>query len=119
MPSLKKELKQHRQADPCLVLSTAGSSEEASKLAKEILEKKLAACVNIIPSISSIYWWQGKIETSPESLLLIKTLQSQLKPLSDFLKLHHPYEVPELVALPIFWGNQVYLDWLKKSIKSP
>ena len=102
-----------------LVLSTAGSPKEAEKIARGLLGKKLAACVNILPGARSWYRWQGKIESSQESLLFIKTTSSCLRKLTSALKELHSYDVPEIIALPITAGDHVYLQWLKKNIKSP
>ena len=102
-----------------LVVSTASSPAEAKQIAQGLLKKRLAACVNLVPNVQSWYWWQGAIESSSEILLLIKTVPSCLKDLSSTLKKYHSYDVPEIITLPIFWGDQVYLQWLKKSTKEP
>lgn len=100
-----------------VVLTTTGSSRQAEKLARLLLREKAAACINLIPNIRSWYWWKNRIEKGREILLLIKTSRSQLRRCARLLKAHHAYDLPELIALPIFWGDQVYLKWLKDSMK--
>ena len=82
-----------------------------------LLEEHLAACVNIIPQILSRYWWQGKIETAKESLLIVKTKKSVLKQLIKKVRAIHSYTVPEIIALPIEDGNPDYLNWITESLK--
>jgi len=81
------------------------------------LKNRRAACVNIIPRIESWYWWQGKIEQSKEFLLLIKTSRQRLPVLARLIKRHHSYQVPELIACPIQWGDKKYLNWLLQSLR--
>ena len=100
-----------------VVLTTAGSSGQAEKLARLLLKEKCAACINLIPGMNSLYWWKNRIEKSRETLLVIKTSMARLAQCAKVLKKHHPYEVPELIALPISWSDQVYLKWLKDSMK--
>ncbi len=106
----------HRN-QPLLVLTTAGSPSEARRLARLLLKHKLAGCINLIPHIHSLYWWRGKVAHGKEILLFIKTSAFRLNQLARFLKLHHSYEVPELIAIPISWGDEVYLEWLKQSME--
>lgn len=89
----------------------------ARKLAGQILTKKLAACVNIIPGVESHYWWEGKITRSGEVLLIIKTTGEQLKPLRRLIKRIHPYETPEFIALPIESGSKKFLKWIEASVQ--
>jgi len=105
------------QSGCLLVLSTAGSPHEAKRIAENLLRRRLAACVNLISKIQSHYWWRGKIENSTETLLLIKTTAARLENLTGTLKKLHSYDLPEIIALPIWGGDQVYLKWLKKSVK--
>lgn len=95
-----------------LVLCTAGSPRQGQDLAQRILKARLAGCVNLVERIQSRYWWKGRLEQAPETLLLIKTKRSYLRELSRLIKAHHSYEVPELIALPILWGDPAYLAWL-------
>jgi len=94
----------------------AAPTEKAQSLADGLVENRLAACVQVIPSIKSTYWWKGKIEHEEESLLLIKTEQSKTRGIRDFLKKHHPYEVPEFIILPVTDGNPSFLGWISESI---
>jgi periplasmic divalent cation tolerance protein len=104
--------------DKRIVLSTAGSAEQARRIARYLVERQLAACVNIIPQIESLYRWQGKIESSQECLLLIKTSADQFPAVRDTLREVHPYELPECIAISIEDGSSEYLDWLGESLGS-
>ena len=99
-----------------LILITASNRIEAEKISKTLVAEKLAACVNIVPKISSRYWWQGKMETASESLLLVKTKKSLIPKLIKKVKAIHSYTVPEIIALQIAQGNPVYLNWIQDSI---
>jgi periplasmic divalent cation tolerance protein len=100
-----------------LVLSTAGSEEEARKIANALVEQKLAACVNIIPQIESIYRWQGKVESSREWLLLIKTSAEKFGAVRDAIRELHSYDLPECIALAIDDGSSTYLGWIEDSLQ--
>ncbi|XP_038886215.1 protein CutA, chloroplastic [Benincasa hispida] len=100
-----------------VVYVTVPNREAGKKLAESIVKEKLAACVNIVPGIESVYQWKGEIQTDPEELLIIKTRQSLLGALTDHVKANHPYEVPEVIALPINGGSLEYLEWIKSSTK--
>ena len=100
-----------------LVLTTMKARAEAERMAKKIIGEKLAACVNVVPSISSTYRWKGKIERSRETLLLIKTSGEKLDKLIKRIKKLHSYEVPEIIVLPIERGLPEYLKWLKESLR--
>jgi len=103
--------------DKRIVLSTAGSEDEARSLARHLVEHQLAACVNIIPRIESIYRWQGKVESSQEWLLLIKTTAERFPAVRDAIRELHSYELPECVALTIEDGSPDYLQWLADSAR--
>ena len=96
---------------------TASNSEEAHKIAKVLLSQRKAACVNIVPGISSLFWWQDKLDSAQESLLIIKTKASLLNQIVTLVREIHSYEVPEIIALPIIGGNQDYLEWIDKEVK--
>lgn len=100
-----------------IVLSTAGSEEEARKIAGHMVERRLAACVNIVPQIESIYRWQGKVEEAREWLLLIKTTADRFPAVRDALRELHSYDVPECIAIAIADGSAGYLDWIGESVK--
>jgi periplasmic divalent cation tolerance protein len=104
--------------DKRIVLSTAGSEEEAHKIARHLVEQQLAACVNILPRIESIYRWQGKVETSREWLLLIKTTAERFPAVCDAIRELHSYELPECVAVSIEDGSPEYLQWLADSVRT-
>ena len=99
-----------------LVLTTASSKEEARRLAKTLVERRLAACVNIVPNINSIYRWKEKVEESQEFLLLMKTTESAIPKLRDAIQELHSYEVPECIVLLIEEGSTAYLDWIDESV---
>jgi periplasmic divalent cation tolerance protein len=103
--------------DKRIVLTTAGSQQEAQKIAEALVAQRLAACVNIISGIHSVYRWQGKVEQADEWLLLIKTTESASAPLRDAITKLHSYEVPECIVLSIEDGTPAYLDWIRDSVK--
>jgi periplasmic divalent cation tolerance protein len=95
-----------------VVLITAGSQEEAHKIAERLVSEKKAACVDILPDVDSRFRWKGKIESARESLLLVKTRANLLPDVIRLVKEIHSYEVPEIIALPITGGSEDYLRWL-------
>ena len=99
-----------------IVLVTAPDMKSARALAKAALNAKLIACANLIPKIESHYRWQGKIESAPEALMILKTGKSRLLALEKLILAKHPYETPEFLILPLKAGNQKYLGWLTDSI---
>jgi uncharacterized protein involved in tolerance to divalent cations/8-oxo-dGTP pyrophosphatase MutT (NUDIX family) len=101
-----------------VVYVTVGSSEEAERLARSLVEERLAACVNRIKSVQSVYRWQGKVEASEEELLVIKTKKELFRTLEKRVRALHSYTVPEIVALPIITGSTRYLRWLKEQVAS-
>jgi len=103
--------------DKRIVLSTASSEEEARKIAHHLIEQQLAACVNIVPQIESIYRWEGKVESSREWLLLIKTTAANFSSVRDAIGELHSYDLPECVALDIDGGSAAYLQWIGESVK--
>lgn len=98
--------------DKIVVFSTASSAEEAEKIARGLVDKRLAACVNVLPGLRSYYRWQGKIEDSAEVLLVIKSNREHFEELRASLEKAHSYEVPEVIAMPIVDGAQNYLNWM-------
>ncbi len=102
--------------DKRIVLTTADSEDEAHTIARHLVEHQLAACVNIVPGIESIYRWQGKVESSREWLLLIKTTAEKFDGVRDAIQELHSYELPECVAIAIENGSAEYLDWIGDSL---
>ena len=103
--------------DKRLVLVTCASGAEARRIARAVVEERLAACVNILPgAVASIYLWKGKVESARERLLLIKTSRKRLAKLQAAVKRLHSYEVHEFIALPIAAGSRAYLSWLEQSL---
>lgn len=99
----------------CLVLTTAGSADEAKKIAQALVERRLAACVNIVPRIESVYRWKEQVETAEEWLLLIKTRANDFERVRNAIRELHSYELPECIMLEIAQGDKAYLDWLVKN----
>ena len=95
-----------------LVLTTLPSAEAAAELAKAVVGEKLAACANLLPAVRSIYRWQGRVQDEGEVLVLFKTRQEHFERLKARLLELHPYEIPEVLAIPVEQGYQAYLDWL-------
>ncbi len=103
---------------PILVLSTCPGSISAKKIAQELVSDKLAACVNIIPGILSYFSWVGKVDKNEEYLLLIKTTEQVYSKLESRLRSIHPYELPEIIVVPIKAGLDDYLNWIKTNTNS-
>jgi len=99
------------QEEAVVVLITS-PPEHSLRIARSLLEERLAACVNIVGGVRSLYWWRGSIEESREDLLVVKTSRRLLPKLEEYVKRIHPYEVPEVIALPITWGSKEYVEWL-------
>jgi len=102
-------------SDARIVLTTAGSQEEARKIAHALVERRLAACVNIVPQIESTYRWQGKVETATEWLLVIKTQARAFERVRDAIQELHSYDLPECVMLEVAAGSSEYLRWIEDS----
>jgi periplasmic divalent cation tolerance protein len=101
-----------------LVMTTAGTREEAERIAGALVESHLAACVNLVPGVSSLYRWQGAQETANEVLLLIKTTVENLEAVESTLRRLHSYELPEFLVLQTEAASQTYADWLTKAVRS-
>jgi len=102
--------------DNRVVLTTAGSREEARKIAHGLVEERLAACVNIVGQIESVYRWQGKVEQADEFLLIIKTTAAVLPRIQEAIRELHSYELPECVVITITDGSKKYMEWLEASV---
>ncbi len=101
-----------------VVIMTAANRDEASRLAQLLVEKDLAACVQILPEIESVYQWKGEIEKQTEILLLAKTVKSKFDELERAVRTQHSYETPEVIALPVNAGSAPYLEWLASTVSS-
>ena len=99
-----------------VIFITCNDAEEAENIAELLLEQRQAACVNIVPNINSSFWWEGKIETAPESLLMVKTRSGKLPEIIQSVKTVHTSVVSEIIALPIIGGDQDYLDWIDNEV---
>ena len=97
-----------------VVLVTASSEVESGKIADTLLEQRKAACVSVVPGVVSRFWWQGKLDSARESLLIIKTRAALVPEIVELVKKVHSYTVPEVVALPVVAGNRDHLDWLDR-----
>jgi periplasmic divalent cation tolerance protein len=102
--------------DAIVVFMTAANREEAVRLAEMMVTARLAACVQILPEMESVYRWQGKIERQQEVLVIAKTATSKFEKLEKEVRAIHSYDTPEIVALPLTAGSTPYLEWLKKSV---
>jgi periplasmic divalent cation tolerance protein len=102
--------------DKIVVFSACGSAEEARNLACRLVEARLAACVNVIPGVYSVFHWEGKVDEASEWMLVIKSTRARLAELQNELRKMHSYVVPEIVALPIVDGSADYLDWVDREL---
>jgi periplasmic divalent cation tolerance protein len=100
-----------------VVFTTANSVEQARTMANTLVQRKLAACVNVLPSMSSIYQWKGEVAEAEEFLVLIKTTEAAFDRVYQTIRELHSYETPECIALPIDQGNPDYLKWIEESVK--
>ena len=98
--------------DKIVVLTTCGSADEARRIARELIAQRLAACVNLLPPVRSVYHWKGAIEEAEETLMIIKSTRRLFEPLQAAIAGLHSYEVPEIIALPIVEGAASYLAWM-------
>ena len=106
------------QSDHFVVFVTCADEGQARSVAQAVLEPKLAACVNIVPRIRSLYWWDGAVQDDPEVLCIIKTTATGFEPLRKAVADVHPYDVPEIIAVPITAGHKPYLDWIDDCVTS-
>jgi periplasmic divalent cation tolerance protein len=103
-------------SDRVVAFSTVGKAEDAERIARALVERRLAACVNVLPGVVSVYRWKGELCRDQELLLIMKTRTERLPALREALVALHPYELPELVALPIESGHPPYLAWLDEGV---
>ncbi len=92
--------------------------DEAKSMARKLVEERLAACVNILPKIEAYYWWDDAVQYDEEALLLVKTTQAKFDPLVEYILEHHPYDMPEVVALPLADGLPEYVAWVRHETQS-
>ena len=102
--------------DNIVILSTCANAEDAERIARVLVEARVAACVNVLPGVRSFYRWEGEVEDEAEFLLVIKSSRAHFDALRSTLEKAHPYEVPEIIALPIIAGAPNYLNWLQASL---
>jgi periplasmic divalent cation tolerance protein len=102
---------------PVVILITASSKKEAERIASALIKEKLAACVNILDGVTSLFWWQGKVDQAKETLLIVKSEKEKLSAIIKRVKSLHSYDVPEIIALPIIAGEKKYLRWIHESIR--
>ncbi len=102
--------------DVLVVLITVPSLEVGGRIARALVEERLAACVNLVPGMTSVFWWEGAVQTEAEALLLAKTLSPRFEALAARVRSLHPYAVPEIIALPLHAGHEDYLDWVREAV---
>jgi periplasmic divalent cation tolerance protein len=105
------------ESKPCLVLVTTSDRNEAERIAAALVKWRMAACVSILPGVESLFWWEGKVDSAVEFLLLIKTTFDRFSDVEAAVREYHSYKVPEIVALPISAGHEPYLAWLEASVR--
>jgi len=108
---------ENQPAEPIVVFITAASAEEAMRIAEVLVNSKLAACVQVLPEMHSIYLWKGEVERAREVLMIAKTTSEKLEGLQSQVHAIHSYETPEIIALPIVAGTEDYLKWLTSSLE--
>lgn len=100
-----------------VVFITSSNKEEAENIANKLVENKLAACVNIVDNVRSLFWWEAKLDSANEALMVVKSKKSHLSRIIKLVKSLHSYQVPEIIALPIIAGDKNYLNWLDGSLR--
>jgi periplasmic divalent cation tolerance protein len=103
--------------DALVILTTVEQQEDGERLAERLVEEQLAACVQILPPMKAIYRWEGRVERAAEHLLLIKTTRASFEPLAAAIRRYHPYQTPEILAVPVETGSADYLTWLYESVR--
>ena len=102
-----------------LILVTTGGRDDAERLGEALVVEHLAACCSVVPTVHSIYYWEGQLQRGHEALLLVKTLESQAQTVQDFVVSHHEYELPEILQVAIDGGSSKYLNWLEGQVAKP
>jgi periplasmic divalent cation tolerance protein len=106
-----------KETGKIVIFVTTSTEAEAHRIAELLLGRRKAACINIVPRVDSSFWWQGKLDSARESLLIIKTRASLLHEIIEMVKSAHSYEVPEIIALPVIGGNEDYLKWIDEEVR--
>ena len=101
---------------PVLIMVTTGGRDDAERLGEALVVEHLAACCSVVPTVHSIYYWQGQLHRGHEALLLVKTVESQAAMVQEFVRSHHDYELPEILQVPIEGGSAPYLKWLEEQV---
>lgn len=104
------------ETESLVVLVTAPTQEKAAEIARALVEERLAACVNVLPAVRSIYRWEGRVQDEPEALMVVKTRADAFERLRARIVALHPYSCPEVIGLPVVAGHRPYLDWLAESV---
>lgn len=107
------------EAEFSALFITAPSVGEAKSLARKLLQARVVACVNVVPTVHSLYWWEGKIEEGDEALLILKTRTDRVEELIGKVRQHHPYTVPEVISMGLGKGNPDYLRWVNDEVTAP
>ena len=102
-----------------LILVTTGARDDAERLGEALVVEHLAACCSVVPTVHSIYYWDGQLQREHEALLLVKTLESQAQAVQQFVISHHDYELPEILQVPIEGGSSKYMSWLETQVAKP
>lgn len=100
-----------------VVLITVPSRREATRIGRSLVHQRLAACVNVVPQVTSWFWWKDRVQTAREALLIVKTRRDRFRALERAVKTLHQYTIPEIIALPIVAGSQAYLAWVRKEAR--
>ena len=111
-----KRASRSRPSEAVIVLVTCPTTRHAHTIARELIRQHRAACVNILPGVTSLFRWQGRVDQAREALLIVKTPSKQFEPLRQLVCSLHPYEVPEVIAFPLRYAHQPYLKWLLASV---
>jgi periplasmic divalent cation tolerance protein len=114
---MNREADARISGDERIVLSTASSKDEAHTIARTLVERRLAACVNIVEGVHSVYRWQENVEEADEAILVVKTTEGRLAALEETLKALHSYELPEFLVLTVSGGADSYLQWIRTSVR--
>ncbi|TPX57489.1 hypothetical protein SpCBS45565_g08193 [Spizellomyces sp. 'palustris'] len=100
---------------PVILLSTVPNEEVAKNISRGLVERKLIACANIVPKVTSVYWWDGAVQEDSELLMIMKTHASLVPQVTEYVKAEHPYKIPELIVTKIEGGNDAYIKWISES----